>query len=295
MKNTPVLKVTATLVALLFLAGQTIALAATTTSDAVTSKMISGTRIETSHYNAFRVCYGATSTSTTVTQTTKGTETSTTTSVTKVDSTWTGGSVKTLTVTGNTETTSSDGSSSTSTSSTTYSYNAQGSIIGASGSSTSSGNLGKDAEGKDMGTFTATAEDSYTLIDGNAFVLRSVTTQVNTDSTGTQSGILTSTTTSNYEQIGGQACLMSTTNVLDSNSTNGNTTDITTTTTYSRDAKGECIGIGQTKSGTAVAHGASGGVMTSTITGYTPTAAFDENMGWYISEDTTTWTDQVSE
>jgi len=295
MKNTPVLKVTATLVALLFLAGQTIALAATTTSDPVTSKMISGTRIETNYYNAFNVCYSATSTSTTVTKTTKGTETSTTTSTTKVDSTWEGGSLKTQTISGTSKTTGSDGSSTTNTSSETYSYTAQGSIIGASGSSTSSGNLGKDAEGNDLGTFTATTANSYTLVNGNPVISRSVTTQTNTDSKGAQSGILTSTTTYNYELIDGQACLMSTTNVLDSNSTNGNTTDITTVTTYTRDAKGLCTGIGQTKSGTAVAYGTSGGVMTSTISGYTPTVAFDKNMGWYISSDTTTWTDQVSE
>ncbi len=279
-----------------------------------TTSQSAGTVIHTV-YNAYGVAVSGTqdSTTTTTSTTTKTvdgvtvTETSTTTSKIHSVLEWLGGTLKVVSSTGSNTTTDAAGRvTNTENYTDTYSYNANGDLISVSGSGTTTSTT-YDANGVKTGSTSGTLTRTYEVRNGQALLIGQSVNGKIFDKDCVLSGEFTSNTTNTYADYkGGQWVL--TQSVTESytarydglaNSAAGHNdigswTRTTRTTNYTRNAAGTITGISTTMTGTRFdVTGIDGGVVSgirSTLTSYTANYSFDSTLGWFLADDTQTWT-----
>jgi len=241
-------------------------------------------------YNAYGIAISSTQKTVTTTTTTneKGETSTTTTTYISVNG-WRGGSLKIETTTGTSQNESVNGANSTTEFWTNYAYNDNGQLKGASGGGKTKGNRGKDDNGNELGTFESESEDIYEIRNGQAIKIKTVNKTVYYGPEGQKESDSTETTTYEYELIGGSWQLMKEVSVSNTEGTDGSSQTMTKTKVYQRDANGVCIGITQTASGTQTAVNGNGGRATYNLSNYDAKFAFDEEVGWYLADESWDW------
>ncbi len=319
-----------------------------TTTTTNNAKTIGGTRVITNTYNAFGSLMSSTdvsdqtvrtSTSSTTTQpdgTTKTDETiSYTVQHTETTTTYIGGSQKVIKVEGYVVTggdpakgtpgkdnPNEDGSWSKTEFCNIYQYDGNGRLVGVTGgietkddngkaimvSSVTKGDRGKDAEGKQLGSYESYSIDTYDVRNGQALKTKTESYSKNygvEDDTGKVVSKGHSTTTYAYDLMGGSWVMTSMTEKSRSDTVNGASTgsynEQEKVTTYHRNANGTLIDdyvllADGTKSYKAitvelkkyVSHDAngSGGFSDWKLGGYTYVIGFDEQQGYYLRTET---------
>ena len=271
----------------------------------------SGTTVIHTVYNAYGVAISGTQHSETVTTTTSvvdgATQTSTTTSIVDSILQWLGGSLKVVSTTGSNTTTDAAGRvTSTENYTDTYEYNSTGDLVHVSGSGTSTTTT-YDADGVKTGSTSGSLTRTFEVRNGQALLIGQSVTGQSFDKDGVLVGEFTSNTTNTYADYrGGQWVLTQSVtesyqgqyNGLDNAAAGhndvGSWTRTTRTTTYTRNAGGTVTGMSTTMTGTKFdVTGISGGVVSgihSTLTSYVANYQFDATLGWFLADDTQTWT-----
>jgi hypothetical protein len=250
----------------------------------VTTTVSSSTRIERV-YSPAGVLVSSTVISTETTRTNGDNGVTDTVSVNTSYYKWLGGSSKLISSSGTSDSTSSDGGNSHTNSWTNYNYDGNGVLVGANGGSDTSG-----VRGGNQGTFTATATDSYQIVDGQALRTRSDTVERTFLGGQETSHTEGSFTEFHYQLLGGDWQLTSTFEHSNTRQSN-DTFEITeTTTTYFRDGgTGRCIGMERTMTGNNKTITTTGGEQYGNLQYSHDPAQFDSREGWYIPRETLIW------
>ncbi|MFH0913017.1 MAG: hypothetical protein V1884_01875 [Candidatus Omnitrophota bacterium] len=249
-------------------------------------------------YNSYGVILSSIETATTETTVTSkrkqedGTykeETSTTSTVSTTKSNFRDGSLKAEFVEGTSVTNGSDGATSTSEFWTNYEYDDQGQLKSVSGGQDSEGNRGKDANDKELGTFTSNRVDNYIIKDGRALRLGSVTTGINNGVNGQKESDFTETLSYEYELKGDSWEVMKETSHSETKNVNESITTTDKITVYQRNEEGVIIGITQTATGKMETTGGSGGKQTYEMRNYVAEFVLDPDLGWYLKKEEWDW------
>jgi len=271
-------------------------------SSSVHSEMLQSTIVVNTSFNAFGIALSSTSTSTQTVQSTDGDGNVTTTTTTTVTtSSYKNGGMSADQSHTTSVTVNGDGKETSRSEYTdTYSYDSKGYLIGVSGSgTTSSTDYAKNPETGEVevtGTRSGTITRTFEIRDGQACILSNSTKGDMFDKDGEDIGDFSSSTSFEaYAYLGGSWVHMQETSVS-STETDQYQETVTRVKSYTRDDSGLVTGISQTATGTrTVVTGVNDktgekSTQSYTMTGYDAADSFDSQQGWYISNETYTWT-----